>query len=88
MFSIKHHEKYILPNFTNQILYMICLKADIPEELSAIDDECKAIYHCKTSVCFYIFKTRELRNAFVEETKGMMKAERIEVYERYQAMEV
>ncbi|MFM1794041.1 MAG: hypothetical protein RL642_426 [Bacteroidota bacterium] len=67
--------------------HMICLKVDIPEELSAIDDECKAIYHCKTSVCFYIFKTRELRNAFVEETKGMMKAERMEVYERYQTIE-
>ncbi|MEY2811619.1 MAG: hypothetical protein RI991_614, partial [Bacteroidota bacterium] len=53
---------------------MICLKADIPEELSAIDDECKAIYHSKDSICFFIFKTRELRNAFVEETKGMMKA--------------
>jgi hypothetical protein len=67
-------------------LRMICLKADIPEELSAIDDECKAIYHCRTSVCFFIFKNRELRNAFVEETKGMMKAERMEVYERYQTI--
>ncbi len=67
---------------------MICLKADIPEELSAIDDECKAIYHSKDSICFFIFKTRELRNAFVEETKGMMKAERMEVYEKYQAKEI
>ena len=68
-------------------LHMICLKADIPDELSAIDDECKAIYHSKDSICFFIFKTRELRNAFVEETKGMMKAERMEVYERYQSLE-
>lgn len=66
---------------------MICLKVDIPEELSAIEDECKAIYHSKDSICFFLFKTRELRNAFVEETKGMMKAERMEVYERYQQME-
>ena len=66
---------------------MICIKVDIPEELNNIDDECKAIYHCKTSVCFYIFKTRELRNAFVEETKGMMKPERMKVYEKYQSIE-
>jgi hypothetical protein len=66
---------------------MICLKVDIPEELSAIDDECKAIYHSKDSICFFLFNTRELRNAFVEETKGMMKAERMEVYNRYQQME-
>ena len=33
---------------------MICLKANIPEELNAIDDECKAIYHSKDSICFFI----------------------------------
>ncbi|MEY3152429.1 MAG: hypothetical protein RLZZ333_1026 [Bacteroidota bacterium] len=65
---------------------MICLKVDIPDELNQVDDECKAIYHCKTSVCFYLFKSRELRNAFVEETKGMMKAERMEVYNRYKSL--
>ena len=65
---------------------MICLKVDIPEELNQIDDECKAIYHCKTSVCFYLFKSRELRNAFLEETKGMIKAERMEVYNRYNSL--
>ena len=63
---------------------MICIKADIPEELNAIDDKCKAIYHSKDAVCIFLFNTRELRNAFVEETKGMMKAERMGVYERYQ----
>ena len=65
---------------------MICLKVDTPDELNQVDDECKAIYHCKTSVCFYLFKSRELRNAFVEETKGMMKAERMEVYNRYKSL--
>ena len=63
---------------------MICIKVDIPEILNEIDDECKAIYHSKDSVCFFLFKTRELRNAFVEETKGMMKDERMTVYEKYQ----
>jgi hypothetical protein len=42
----------------------------------------------KTSFnCFFLFKTRELRNAFIEETKGMMKAERMDIYARYQQME-
>ena len=62
---------------------MVCIKVDIPEILNEIDDECKAIYHSKDSVCFFLFKTRELRNAFVEETKGMMKDERMTVYEKY-----
>jgi hypothetical protein len=38
---------------------MICIKADIPKELSAIDDELKAIYHSIHTVCFFIFKNRE-----------------------------
>jgi len=35
---------------------MICIKTDIPKELSAIDDELKAIYHSKDTVCFFVFK--------------------------------
>lgn len=65
---------------------MICIKATIPEELNFIDDECKAIYHSKDSVCFFLFTTREQRNAFVEETQGMMKDARMEVYSRYQQL--
>ena len=52
---------------------MICIKADIPKELNEIDDELKAIYHSKDTVCFYTFKTRDLRNEFVDKTKGMKK---------------
>jgi hypothetical protein len=55
---------------------MICIKTVIPAELNEIDDELKAIYHSSDSVCFYIFKTRELRNEFVEKTKGMNKEQR------------
>ena len=33
---------------------MICIKADIPEELNEIDDELKAVYHSKDSVCFFL----------------------------------
>lgn len=63
---------------------MICIKASIPEELNVIDDECKAIYHSKDSVCFFLFNNREQRNAFIEETQGMMKDARMDVYSRYQ----
>ena len=45
---------------------MICIKAEIPKKLNDIEDELKAIYHSKDTVCFYIFKTRELRNEFIE----------------------
>ena len=62
---------------------MICIKPDIPEELNKIDDELKAIYHSSDTVCFYIFKTRELRNEFVEKTKGMNKEQREQIYQEY-----
>jgi hypothetical protein len=44
---------------------MICIKAEIPEELNKIDDE--------------------LRNEFVERTKGMNKEDREKVYEMYKS---
>ena len=62
---------------------MICIKAEIPKELNDIDDESKAIYHSKDTVCFYIFKTRELRNEFIEKTKGMDKDSREQIYKEY-----
>jgi len=64
---------------------MICIKAEIPEELNKIDDELKAIYHSRETVCFYLFKTRKLRNEFVERTKGMNKEDREKVYELYKS---
>ena len=62
---------------------MICIKTDIPAKLNEIDDELKAIYHSNDTVCFYIFKTRELRNEFVEKTKGMNKEQREQIYQEY-----
>ena len=62
---------------------MICIKTEIPKELNDIDDELKAIYHSKDTVCFYIFKTRELRNEFIEKTKDMNKAYRENIYKEY-----
>ncbi|MDA7552692.1 hypothetical protein N9Y52_02245 [Candidatus Pelagibacter bacterium] len=64
---------------------MICIKAEIPKELNDIEDELKAIYHSKDTVCFYIFKTRELRNEFIEKTKGMNKESREQIYKEYQS---
>ena len=52
---------------------MICIKTDIPQEICDIDDELKAIYHSKDTVCIWVFKTREKRNRFMEETAGMNK---------------
>jgi hypothetical protein len=62
---------------------MICIKADIPKELNEIYDELKAIYHSKDTVCFYIFKSRDLRNEFIENTKTMNKTQREEIYKQY-----
>ena len=62
---------------------MICIKADIPKELNDIDDELKAIYHSKDTVCFFIFKNKEQRDEFVERTKGMLKVERETIYQEY-----
>ena len=55
---------------------MICIKAEIPIELTDIDDELKAIYHSKDTVCIWVFKSRNERNKFVEETAGMKKKAR------------
>ena len=57
---------------------MICLEIEIPKDLCDIDDELKAIYHSEECVCIWIFKTREDRNRFMDETVGMLKQEREE----------
>ena len=59
---------------------MICIKADIPKEICAIDDELKAIYHSKDTICILIFKSRIQRNKFMDETIGMLKKEREDHY--------
>ena len=62
---------------------MICIKVGIPKELNDIDDELKAIYHSKDTVCFFVFKNKEKRDEFVERTKGMLKIERETIYQEY-----
>ena len=55
---------------------MICIETKIPKEISEIDDELKAIYHSSDCICIWVFKTREDRNRFMDETVGMTKEER------------
>lgn len=62
---------------------MICIKTEIPQEICDIDDELKAIYHSRDSVCIWVFKTRKDRNKFIDETIGMLKKEREEYYLKF-----
>jgi hypothetical protein len=59
---------------------MICIKTKIPKEICEIDDELKAIYHSHDSICIWVFKTRNDRNKFLDETIGMLKKEREDYY--------
>tara|TARA_Y100000022_G_scaffold165672_1_gene150025 strand:- start:46 stop:240 length:195 start_codon:yes stop_codon:yes gene_type:complete len=59
---------------------MICIKTKIPKEICEIDDELKAIYHSLDSICIWVFKTRNDRNKFLDETIGMLKKEREDHY--------
>lgn len=59
---------------------MICIPVKIPEKLCAINDELKAIYHSKDSVCIWVFKTREDRNRFMDSTADMDKEARTTFY--------
>jgi hypothetical protein len=62
---------------------MICIKTEIPQEICDIDDELKAIYHSKDTVCIWVFKNREDRNKFMVETAGMIKDEREGHYDKF-----
>tara|TARA_Y100001970_G_C13474066_1_gene481128 strand:- start:322 stop:513 length:192 start_codon:yes stop_codon:yes gene_type:complete len=62
---------------------MICLEIEIPEDICDIDDELKAIYHSEDCFCIWIFKTREDRNRFMDETVGMLKQEREEHFSSF-----
>ena len=62
---------------------MYCNKTEIPQEICDIDDELKAIYHSKDTVCIWVLKTRKDRNRFMEKTSGMLKNEREEYFESF-----
>ena len=59
---------------------MICIKTEIPKEICEIDDELKAIYHSHDTVCIWVFKSREDRNNFMNDTVGMKKEDREKHY--------
>lgn len=59
---------------------MICIKTKIPKEVCEINDELKAIYHSHDSICIWVFKTRDDRNKFMDETVGMLKKDREDHY--------
>ena len=59
---------------------MFCIKTQIPEEICAIDDELKAIYHSSDSICIWVFKTQKERNEFMDKTTGMSKSERSDYF--------
>ena len=62
---------------------MICIPTEIPNEICGIDDELKAIYHSSDTVCIWVFKTREERNRFMDQTVGFNKAKREAYYSAY-----
>ena len=62
---------------------MLCIKTELPSKICEIDDELKAIYHSKDSICFFVFKTRDDRNRFMDETIGMLKIEREEHFNSF-----
>ena len=59
---------------------MICIKTKVPKEICEINDELKAIYHSHDSICIWVFKTRDDRNKFMDETIGMIKKDRENYY--------
>ena len=62
---------------------MICIKTEIPEEIFNIDDELKAIYHSKDTICIWVFKTREDRNKFMDDTVGMKADDRQNYFDNF-----
>ena len=59
---------------------MICIKTKVPKEICEINDELKAIYHSHDSICIWVFKSRDDRNKFMDETIGMLKKDREDYY--------
>jgi len=48
---------------------MICIKTEIPQEICDIDDELKAIYHSKDTVCIY---AQIIRSVFIRLNFGFL----------------
>ena len=50
---------------------MICIKADIPNQICKINDELKAFYHISDNVFIWVFEFMEDSNKFMKGTFGM-----------------
>ena len=59
------------------------LKLKYQKKFVKIDDELKAIYHSKDTVCIWVFKTREDRNKFMDDTVGMKKDDRQNYFDNF-----
>ena len=75
------HQNHLAQSSGNES--MICIKTEIPEEICNIDDELKAIYHSKDTVCIWVFKTRDDRNKFMDDTVGMKKDDRQNYFDNF-----
>lgn len=62
---------------------MICVKTEIPQAVCDIDDELKAIYHSRDSICIWVFRNRQDRNRFMDETAGMSKSLRTRHFDSF-----
>ena len=62
---------------------MICIKTKVPKKICEINDELKAIYHSHDSICIWVFKTRDDRNKFMDNTVGMKKYDRQNYYDNF-----
>ena len=63
---------------------MICIKAEIPNELNDINDELKAIYHSRDTVCFIFLNQEIYEMSLQKKQKGMNKDEREIIYSLYE----
>lgn len=60
---------------------MYCISAAIPPAACELDDELKAIYHSADCLCIFTFVSREQRNRFMDDTRGMSREQRTAFYE-------
>ena len=68
---------------------MYCIQVDIPNSLCEIDRRIEGyLSQQRLPFVFGCFNSREERNNFVEETAGMLKAERESHYEKNYSMKV
>ena len=72
--------KNVIMNFIQKFLIKVLMKLSTKRLKK---DELKAIYHSKDTVCIWVFKTREDRNRFMDETAGMLKDDREKYFESF-----